>query len=215
MLKEEAGLYLSVSKISQHDEFGIGADLGIILSVTTHETRFVKGILLQAKRLMPKSGKFSPGCQYGDFGDEHGLKQANDMLNKSIASFFMFYNPEITGVEGLKVGEDILELPRSDLTYPVFFSNGVRMFRLGDRFRGGQYPPLGVIVVPALFRLNWSGSSTIEQLFKYTLPFSTFFVDDFIQCKVGDYEDRLIKMIRREDQAFPVRYGLEIRLSTG
>ena len=77
-------------------------------------------------------------------------------------------------------------------------------------------PTDGICIVPAAFVSHARPSSLRAQpLYKYTLSFTNFMVDDFIQGKVGDSSESGIDVAKGGNRNFAVRYSLGVDLRSG
>lgn|GEM_PF-3589632 len=187
-------LELRMSKVTQKLESQLGADLGLITTLSTRMCRVEKALLFQCKRLHPTGqSEFTPESCYGDLMEEHGRKQATDMLAHTPASFFLLFNPRISHVH------NDLELINSK---PLREDHGVSLHA------GFQ----DILILPATTRIGMHSTGGLEDLFPYTTCFSQFIVQDVFQCNVGDASALALATARNKNEEFRVRISLEMDL---
>lgn len=196
----ELGLELSTRKFTQIEESIVGADIGIVLKVQTRTHQVEKAMLLQAKRLKPDKGFFSQTSKYDELTSKHGMSQAEKMLRITPASFFILYNPPITFARTMK---HFVGSTDTSGTFNLIESDMSPTFLTGND---------DITILPATTSTGLTCKSTIESLHKFTIPFASFMVDDFFQCKVGDPSDRAKEVAYGRDDENPVRYSLVLEV---
>ena len=190
---EHNGLHIEVEgrvmNIPEEAEFG--ADLGVVLQLQTDELTVEKATLLQAKRLSLSGDN----AGYNDLLTPHARRQARRMLRVTPASFFILYNP-------------FAGRPVKDREFAEEFPHRTRVNFLHPDVR------VGIMVLPVMTQIGLGVPSSVERVTPYTLPFTNFFVDDFLQCKVGDGRRRTIQIASGRNERFPVRRSVTLSLST-
>jgi hypothetical protein len=197
----ELRLELEARKIKQFEESRIGADIGVLLRVQTRTHSMEKAILLQAKRLKPDNGSFSPESRYDELTSNRGLYQAKRMLGITPASFFILYNPPMAFTRSIK---NFVGSTDTTGTFNLVENDMSPAFRTGND---------DITILPASTRIALTCEGTIRSLHRFTVPFGSFMVDDFFQCKVGDSSTKAKKVVYGKDEDNAVRYSLILNIS--
>jgi hypothetical protein len=233
LLRDRLGKSKSIIDLILHettirDEARIGADFGIVLRIATDDVQYQRSALFQAKRLQPDGETFGPFCSYG-LEDSRSRRQSEKMVKYNSASFFVLYNPSLLPVLSNAEKSDELDAVTERLTGYWEKHHEYAKTRVGDPmprlFVPNQLPGIfalpfdptdAISVVPAAFISQVRPSSLRAQpLHKYTVSFTNFMVDDFIQGKVGDSSEAGIDVAKGKNRNFAVRYSLGLELRSG
>lgn len=225
--KAKARIDLTLRETTIRDEALIGADLGVVLRISTDDVQYRRSALFQAKRLQPEGDVFGPYCTYGL--DNRARKQAEAMLSHNTAAFFVLYNPTLLATFQVADDADRLTAVARRLTAYVTAYHEQAKVRLRDNvppfvipdhdvsvLRLPFDPSDAISVLPSDFVLHARASALrATPLRRYTTSFTNFMVDEFIGGRVGDATEHGIDTAEGKDRKFKVRYSVGVDLRRG
>jgi hypothetical protein len=190
---EDIHLELEVTRMTLPEETEVGADVGIVLDIRMNDLSLKKAILLQAKKLAIRGNE----PEYRDLLTRHARMQSKKMLAATPASFFMLYNP--LPFEPANEGVNFIEFPEAHRTRVNLFPPEIRQ---------------GIMILPAITQQGLKVKPGFQTISRFSLPFTNFMLDDFIQCKVGDGGSKAIRIASSEEEKFPVRHTIKLVVYT-
>jgi hypothetical protein len=226
--KSKSVIELTLHETMIREEARTGADIGLVLRIATDDVQYQRSVLFQAKRLQPDGEVFGPFCSYG-LEDSRSRKQSDAMLKWNAASFFILYNPTVIPACSHAEKSEELDTVAERLTgyWETHHEYAAKHYGapLPRLFVPNQLPAIfalpfdptdAICVVPAAFVSQARPSALRAQpIYKYTVSFTNFMVDDLIQGKVGDTSKSGIEAAKGQNRNFAVRYSLGLDLRSG